>query len=362
MLPITDLDFCAFDVPLDEPFGIAAGTQTVAQNVLVKLRLGDGSLGLGEAAPFPAVNGETQAQVLSALPAARTALLGVDGLRLRPAARAAREALLDTPSALCAVESALLDAFTRHARISLWSFFGAAESELRTDITIPTGSIEHAAVLSARAEHQGFDILKIKIGGVPLEIDVARIQAVARAAPHARLVLDANASLSAESTLALLDALAELCSRVVLLEQPTPKHDLEALRTVSERAGVPVAADESACSTQDVIEIAAARAASVINVKIMKSGVFEAWDMIRAAQAHGLGLMVGGMVETELAMTTSACLAAGIGGFTFVDLDTPLFMAARPLRGGFRQSGPRLRLDAIESGHGVEEWPLVRES
>ena len=100
----------------------------------------------------------------------------------------------------------------------------------------------------------------------------------------------------------------------------------------------------------------------MINVKIMKSGVFEAWDMIRAAQAHGLGLMVGGMVETELAMTTSACLAAGIGGFTFVDLDTPLFMAARPLRGGFRQSGPRLRLDAIENGHGVEEWPLIRES
>ena len=183
MLPIADLDFRAFDVPLDEPFGIAAGTQTVAQNVLVELRLGDGSFGLGEAAPFPAVNGETQAQVLSALPAARTALLGLDGLRLRPAARAAREALFDTPSALCAVESALLDAFTRHAGISLWSFFGAAESELCTDITIPTGSIERAAVLAARAQHQGFDTLKIKIGGGTLENDVARIQAVAGAAP-----------------------------------------------------------------------------------------------------------------------------------------------------------------------------------
>jgi L-alanine-DL-glutamate epimerase-like enolase superfamily enzyme len=362
MLPIADLDFRAFDVPLDEPFGIAGGTQTVAQNVLVRLRLGDGSFGLGEAAPFPAVNGETQAQVLSALPAARAALLGLDGLRLRPAARAAREALSGSPSALCAVESALLDAFTRHARISLWSFFGAAESELCTDITIPTGSIDHAATLATRAQRQGFDTLKIKIGGRSLETDAARIEAVARAASRARLVLDANASLSAESTLALLDALGELRSRVVLLEQPTPKHDLEALRTVSERAGVPVAADESACSTRDVVEIAAAGAARVINVKIMKSGVFEAWDMIRAAQAHGLGLMVGGMVETELAMTTSACLAAGVGGFGFVDLDTPLFMAARPLRGGFRQSGPRLRLDSIDSGHGVEEWPLFRDS
>jgi cytochrome c-type biogenesis protein CcmE len=37
---------------------------------------------------------------------------------------------------------------------------------------------------------------------------------------------------------------------------------------------------------------------SVVNVKIMKSGIVEAWDMIATARAHGLGLMVGGMVET----------------------------------------------------------------
>ena len=362
MLPIADLEFRPFDVPLDEPFGIATGVQTLAQNVLVELRLGDGTVGLGEAAPFPAVNGETQAQVLAALPAARAALLGLDARRLRPASKAAREALAGTPSALAAVETALLDAFTRHAKLSLWSFFGGSETELRTDITIPTGTLAHAATLAARAEAQGFDTLKIKIGGSALESDVARVRAVLRAAPRARLVLDANASLDADDTLALLDALGEARSSVVLLEQPTPKDDLDALRRVSERAGVPVAADESARSTRDVVELAKAGAAAVINVKIMKSGVFEAWDMVRAAQALGLGLMVGGMVETELAMSTSACLAAGIGGFRFVDLDTPLFMAPRPLSGGFEQSGPRLRLDGISMGHGVRyEAPIGRD-
>jgi hypothetical protein len=65
-------------------------------------------------------------------------------------------------------------------------------------------------------------------------------------------------------------------------------------------------------------------------------------------------MMIGGMVETELSMTTSACLAAGIGGFRFVDLDTPLFMSERPLVGGFAQQGPRLDLSGITLGHGVE--------
>ena len=353
MLAICDLDFRPFDVPLDEPFGIATGTQAVAHNVLVELRLDDGTVGIGEAAPFPAVNGETQAQVLAALGNARAALIGLDALRLRPAASAAREALLGTPSALAAVETALLDAFARRAGISLWSLFGGAESELFTDITIPTGSVEHAGALAGRAQRQGFETLKVKIGGCALDTDVARLLAIAGAAPNAKLVLDANASLTATETLTLLELLGEQRARVVLLEQPTPKGDLQALLEVSRRSGIAVAADESAQCTRDVLEIARAGAASVINVKIMKSGVFEAWDMIRAAQAHGLGLMVGGMVETELAMTTSACMAAGIGGFDFVDLDTPLFMAERPLSGGFEQAGPRLRVAHIGAGHGV---------
>ena len=35
--------------------------------------------------------------------------------------------------------------------------------------------------------------------------------------------------------------------------------------------------------------------------------------------ATGLGLMIGGNVESILAMTVSACFAAGQGGFSFVD-------------------------------------------
>ena len=53
-------------------------------------------------------------------------------------------------------------------------------------------------------------------------------------------------------------------------------------------------------------------------------------------------------------MTTSACLAAGIGGFRYVDLDTPLFMRGAPLRHGLRYEGARIVLDSGSLGHGVE--------
>lgn len=350
---ISELSFSAFDVPLSEPFGIATGTQHVARNVLVRLKLEDGSEGLGEAAPFPAVNGETQAMVLAALPEAQLALAGLAAERYRVVAHALREVLQEVPSARAAVETALFDALCRSTGISLWRFFGGAEPSLVSDITIPTGDAARAQAAAERAWQAGFRTLKIKVGGAPLELDLARIAAVFTATPEAELVLDANGSFSAEGALELLEGMGPARERLSLFEQPTAAEDWDGLDTVGRDGHVLVAADESARGAGDVARLASARVVNVVNIKITKSGIVEAWDMIATARAHGLGLMVGGMVETELAMTASACLAAGVGGFRFVDLDTPLFMAERPLEGGFRQVGPHIALEEIRLGHGV---------
>lgn len=353
---------------LSEPFGIATGAQHVAANVLVTLTLSDGTVGLGEAAPFPAVNGETQGAVLSALAAASSSLSGLDARRFRPAIGVAEHALRGTPTALAAFESALFDALCRRAGISLWSFFGGAQPVLVSDITVPTGSAEHAARAAERAVRDGFTTLKVKVGGVPFDHDRARLSALIEAAPNARLVLDANASLSADAALALLESLGHAKGQVALFEQPTPKLDLDGLRRVREQGGVPVAADESACSAADVVKLIGAQAVDVINIKTMKCGLLEAMDMIAVARAAGLGLMIGGMVESKLSMTVSASLAAGLGGFSFVDLDTPWFLTNAPFSGGWggaavevgaagEGAGPpsraTLRLDQITSGHGV---------
>jgi len=354
---VVDLRAYPLLVPLTEPFGIATGAQLEARNVLVELELEDGTVGLGEAAPFPAVNGETQEIALAALPAAREALVGARADRFRPACGAAAEALAGSPSALSAVEGALFDALCRRAGLSLLSFFGGAETELRTDITIPTGDVAHAVRSARAAREAGFLTLKIKVGKDDPETDAARVRAVHDAAPEASLLLDANAALRASEALSLLDALGPARARVVLFEQPTAADDLEGLAEVQREGRVPVAADESARSVADVARLARRGDVAVVNVKTAKAGVLSAWEMATVARAHGLGLMIGGMVETELSMTTSACLAAGVGGFDHVDLDTPLFMAARPLSGGFRQEGPRLELAGIRAGHGVRVDP-----
>jgi L-Ala-D/L-Glu epimerase len=117
---------------------------------------------------------------------------------------------------------------------------------------------------------------------------------------------------------------------------------------------VPVAADESLRSQADLGHIIKQGGVSAVNIKTAKLGLVQAHEIVLRARQAGLSLMVGGMVETELSMSASACLAAGVGGFKHVDLDTPLFMKERPLEGGYRQQGPLLDLSVIARGHGVQ--------
>ena len=350
---IAALELEALDVPLREPFGIATGAQLVAEIALVTIVLDDGSVGLGEAAPFPAVNGETRAAAIAAAGSVKELVVGQDARRWRKIARELEHAIPHVPSARAAIETAVLDALCRHAHISLWTLFGAAEPALETDITIPTGDVAHAVASAKRAIAEGFGCLKVKIGAGSLDADVRRLRAIAAAAPRASLVLDANASLAAEHAIELVRAIGDIAERVVLFEQPTTTEDLDGARAVRLATRLRVAADESARSAADVARIARAEAADVINVKITKTGVAEAMDVIATARAHGLSLMIGGMVETRLAMTLSACLAAGHGGFAFVDLDTPLFLAKEPFAGGFTQRGPTLEVSEIIEGLGV---------
>lgn len=361
---IRRLGAARLDISLREPFGIAGGVQEIARNVLVTIELEDGTIGLGEAAPFPAFNGETQEAALDAIEAARGAVVGADARAWRIVSRDLRERIGGVGSARCAIETALFDALARSAGLPLWALFGGAATVLETDVTIPIGSVEAAAEAAARFAASGFRALKIKVGGGSLERDVERAAAAARAAPACSLRLDGNGGLSAGEALEMVERLRARGASIELFEQPVPGRDLAGLAEVAARSGVPVAADESVACAADAIAIAREGAAHVVNVKPMKAGLVEALEVAAAARVAGLGLMIGGMVESILAMSASACLAAGLGGFAFVDLDTPLWMLESPFEGGFAQRGPRLDVGAIEAGHGVTlrgHGPLIPE-
>lgn len=341
------------NIPLFTPFGIAGGAQDIARNVLLTLELADGTRGYGEAAPFPAFNGETQERAQSAIESARTLLEGADVREWRRLAAAVRSKIGKVGSAQCAIETAILDAWMRHARQPLWAFFGGAAAALETDMTVTTGTAEQARTDAQAIIDRGITTIKIKIGGSGLELDLERIRAIHATAPNAPLILDGNGGYTADYALDLMALLQQHGIPVALLEQPVPRDDWTGMARLARHAGAPVAADESLESAADALRLANDGAAQVLNIKLMKCGIAEALDIAAVARSAKLGLMIGGMVESQLAMTVSACFASGQGGFSFVDLDTPLFMAENPFDGGMRYNGGALDLSGIEAGHGV---------
>jgi L-alanine-DL-glutamate epimerase-like enolase superfamily enzyme len=153
--------------------------------------------------------------------------------------------------------------------------------------------------------------------------------------------------------LTLLQALRARAIPVALFEQPTARYDWEGIRRVTQEGGVPVAADETVTTAADALRAVRDGAVTCINIKLMKAGIAEALDIAAVCRTAGIDLMIGGMVESILAMTVSAHFAAGLGGFAFVDLDTPMFMAEQPFDGGFVQHGGHLSVAGSGPGHGV---------
>lgn len=349
---ITRLEVEPLDIPLREPFAIATGRVTAARNALVRVTLSDGTVGLGEAAPFPPSGGETQETALAAIQGMAPLVEGHDAAAWRPLAARLLASFEHQATARAGVEMAVLDALARSWGVPLYHVFGGASNAVTTDITIPIEAAAHMAQLAARYAREGAETLKLKVG-TALDDDLDRVLAVAEAAPDCDLILDGNQGYSPTDALDLIESLADEEVYPVLFEQPVHRHDLEGLKFVTERAGVPVAADESVHSAADALRVARMGAANVVNIKLMKSGLVEALEIAAVCRAAHLDLMVGAMMESRLAIAAAAHLVAGLGGFRYVDLDTPMLLAEDPFSGGYEQTGFRYELDRAAAGHGV---------
>ncbi|HJT55972.1 MAG TPA: dipeptide epimerase [Ktedonobacteraceae bacterium] len=325
-------------IPLLEPFTIATGSVSQARNVLVTLTLEDGSTGYGESAPFPPSTGESQETALAAARGCAALIEGKDAAHWRILSKLMYSVYFSQATARAALEMAMLDALTRSYGIPLYIFFGGVSTSVETDMSIPLVAPEHAYELAKDIAARGITSIKIKVGG-DLRDDVERVEAIREAAPGLGLTLDANQGYTANEALLCLEALDDHDIRPMMMEQPVPKEDYEGLRYVTQHTSVPIAADESAYSAANVAHLIAMGAANVVNIKLMKCGIVEALDIAAVCRATHTQLMIGAMMESRLAISAAAHFVAGLGGFRYIDLDTPMLLADDPFTGGYEQRG-----------------------
>lgn len=342
------------DAELFTPFTIASGSHKSMTNALFTLEAAGGIKGYGEAAIATHITGETRERTMRSLEKAGELLAGLDASDYLGALCRLERLLEGNRAALAAAEMAVLDLATRLQGVSLWKFFGGRVPAVKTDVTVVIGGADAAFAFTKKMRARGFRIFKIKTG-VDMDEDYRRLEAVRRAAPGCAIYLDANCAYSAKEAEKFIRELMRRGIRPEVVEQPVKKDDFDGLAYLSRRLPMPVCADESAYSLDDVFDLIRRGAVTAVNIKLTKLGFLRAREVWALARARGIKLMMGEMVESELASCAAAHFAAGLGGFDFIDLDTPFFIKDSGLRRpSFLSSDGVYSLDRVRAGIGVE--------
>jgi L-alanine-DL-glutamate epimerase-like enolase superfamily enzyme len=351
-LTVQQAEALILQAPLHTPFRIATGQHDTFANTFLRIQLSDGSIGWGEAGIATHITGETLEETLVNLQHAALQLIGTNLANYRSVCSQLNRRHHKNHAAQQAVEIAVLDAISNSCAIPLWRLFGHKPKKLQTDITIVIGSAREAANATRRFHRKGFKTFKIKIG-TNHDLDVERIQSVAREAPGCTILLDANQAFTAESMLALLKTLRRHRIRPKLLEQPVPREDWDGLRKLTRESGTVVCADESVRSLGDAVFAIKTKAVHAINLKLAKTALFETAEIARITKAAGLKLMIGAMLESALSISAAAHFAAGFQYIDYVDLDTTYFIRGPLARTPCLNPAGHINVNTIPAGIGV---------
>ncbi len=353
MLRIDKIVARSLELPLREPFETAQRRATTSPTVLVELHAGQ-IVGYGEATPVRYVTGEDVSTVIHDIAIASQAMEGTKLSEFRLSCRKLAEVLPYGRSARAGIEMAIYDAICKHLDMPLYEFLGGAPVRIETDVTIPIVSPEHARELSREMSSRGFTKFKVKVGK-GFDEDIARVMAIAEGAPGCSFLIDANQGFAPDRAVSFAADLLNRGIKIEAFEQPVDMSDLEGMRRVTQRSGVPVFADESAQTPADVIEIVRCRAANGVNLKIQKSGMLGVLEISSICRAAGLAMIFGCMLESKLGQSAAAHIGCSVAIRVF-DLDSDLLLARQPVEGGVERHGPVLKV-SNRPGLGCEIVP-----
>ncbi len=312
---------------LRDPFRIARtdhDTGAGVTTVVVELRddRNPGVLGVGEGYP-DRFYGETPETMAAVFPLLLESISAPDLTAggLRTAAVAMSSAIRWNGAAKCAVDIALHDLAGKVHGIPVYGLLGLSPGIPPTDFTI---GIDEPAVVAERARRAAdFPALKIKCGGPD---DLATLRAV-RAVFAGPIRVDANTGWSRDDAERLLPDLIDL--GVELIEQPFPARALRDLAWLQDRSSLPIVADESAVTIEDLDTLVGV--VRGINVKLAKcGGIGPAKAMLERARELGFKTFLGCMEETSVGIAGSATVASLAD---WVDLDGCLLLADDPFEG-----------------------------
>jgi len=324
------------DLKLSTPFRIARGVQLTSPTAIVQINY-DEYTGYGEAAPDE-YYGENQQTVLACI-SAFAGNLGDDPFVIEDIMHRLDKVIRLNPSAKAAVDMALYDLMGKVLGVPLYKLLGL--NPKHTPHTSFTIGIDTPVEMAKKALiAKDYPILKIKVG---TKHDLDIIKAI-RDVTNAVIRVDANTGWTPKEAIKTINALAPY--NIEFVEQPIVAHDLPGLKLIRDNVPIPIIADESCVTVEDIPRVA--ECVDGVNLKLMKcGGIRHALKMIHVARAHNLRVMIGCMIESSLAITAAAHLTPLVD---YADLDGHLLISDDPYVGVTVEKGKLVLPDSAGLG------------
>lgn len=335
-MKIIDIRTENIKIPLVTPFKTALRTTDHVDDIIVRVFTDTGMVGYGEAPPTAVITGDTKPSIVGAIEDfIKPSIIGMqiddlDGIMFK-----LHHCIKKNTSAKAAVDMAVYDLFAQQCNMPLYKVLGGGRNEITTDLTISVNPVDVMVNDAKKAVAEGFRILKIKVGKDGRG-DVERMKALRLAVGDDILLrVDANQGWGAKQAVSIISKMEAEGLDIELVEQPTPADDFEGLKYVTNSVRTPILADESVFSVRDAVKLITERAADLINIKLMKTGgIHEALKICALAETYEIECMAGCMLESKIAVSAAAHLAAGRRIITKADLDGPALCKYDPYSGG----------------------------
>ena len=327
------------------PFRITHGTRTETATFIVELH--EGLLtGFGEATPVP-YYGITPADMLALLEEHRSAITGFSWTHPADLWTHLRPLIGENHFLQCALDIAAYDLWAKRHGKTVYQMLGLDIS--RIPCSNYTIGMDEIPEMVRKMKEFDFPVYKIKLG---TSHDLEIVEAL-RQETDAVFRVDANTAWTVEQTIVFSEKMKAL--GVEFIEQPLKPGDFAGMKEVMKYTALPVIADESCITEEDVPKCVGFF--SGINIKLAKcGGITPALRMIQQAREHSMKVMMGCMTESSIGISAIAQLLPLLD---FVDMDGALLIANDPAEGVYLDKGRAVFPDRPGTGAFLKEIPAL---
>lgn len=340
-----------------KPFTIATGTMHFAQNIFIKIYTNENIIGVGECSAFPMITGETQSTCFEIAKEFAALWKGKDPLAIEERMKQLHAFAPFNYTIKSAFDMALYDIASQQAGMPLYKFLGGTEKiNMETDLTIGIDKSEIMAEQAKDFVSRGVRIIKVKLGK-NASTDIERIKQIRDSVGNNIILrIDANQGWSFDESVFLLNAIEKY--NIEFCEQPMRIYNDHLLPQLNVLSPVKIMADESVFTHRDADRLIKDIACNYINIKFAKSGgIQEAIKVNKVCEEKSIPCMMGGMLESRVALTAFAHFATAHSNIKFYDMDTCMLgHITDPVIGGIKYNGFFIELPlCIGIGANVDE-------